>query len=342
METNKFSLLKNDYRMANVYTVSISPLFISTLKQSRTSISINGIEELASSFKIKGQKTPGDVYAFTKNEAKNYVQEMNNLWNTNYKIDDFLSFYIEEKQNYYYLFLVAGHRRLLAAREVELNYVANIHFGKTFQEAIEWQLAENVQREELSLLDLITSATAYWVLLKKQNPKLTMNTYAKKHIYKSVSWLTNALRFSRLPISVQDLIRKTESNKGVNYSIMLEFAKLYDFSCEKEKPLDGETLLTYINHCVSHKYNLQKVKEFCEIRRDELIGQQDLFTLKLDEVNKNSLTAIRRFRTKHMSEAESYLKSSGVIAKQITENCKEKAELVIELGENLENVLTSE
>lgn len=342
METDNFSLKENEHRIDNVYTVKINPLFISVLRQSRTSMSITGIEELVSSVRDKGQKTPGDIYAFSKSEAVNYVEEMNNLWNTNYKLDDFIPFYIKEKKDYFYLFLVAGHRRLRAAYKLKTFYVVNIHFEKSFEEAIEWQLAENVQREELSLLDLITSATHYWVKLKKKNPKLTLTSFAKKHINKSVSWLSSALRFSRLPIVVQDLIRKTDSQKGIKYNIMLEFAKLYDFSLLKEKPLSAEILIAYINHVVSHKYNLQKVKEFCEIRKSEILGQQDLFQLKIEEVNKNSLTAIRRHKTSHMSEAESYLKSSEVIARQITENCRTKVKNVLELGFELEEILTSE
>lgn len=341
MKTKTFSLRENEYRIKNVYTVAIDSDLISILRQSRSSMSTNGIGELISSFKSKGQKTPGDIFAFTKDEAVNYVLEMNSLWNTNYKLENFQSFYIKEKENHFYLFLVAGHRRLRAARELKTFYVANIHFEKSFEEAIEWQLAENVQREELPLLDLITSATAYWVKLKKKDPKLTLTSFAKKHIHKSVSWLSSALRFSRLPIPIQDLVRKTEINKGVNYGIMLELAKLYDFSVEKGKPLEEKILLAYVNHTVSHKYNLQKVKGFCELRKSEIIGQQDLFALEIEEVNKNSLTAIRRHKTLHMSEAKSYLKSGEVIARQITENCKTKAEDVLELGFKLEEILTS-
>lgn len=339
MKANNFSLIENMCRIDNVYTIYINPKIISILRQSRSSLSKKGIEDLVSSFKIKGQKTPGDIYAFTKSDAIYYIKEMNILWNTHSKIEDFSSFYIKEKKDFYYLFLVAGHRRLQASLILKVDYIANIHFGKNFEEAIEWQLAENIQREELSLLDLITSATNYWVRLKNRNPKLTLKTYAEKHIGKSVSWLSNALRFSRLPLSVQDLIRKTEINKGVNFSILLEFAKLYDFSLEKEKPLKEEDLMAYINHVISHKYSLQKVKDFCEIRKDELMGQQYFFELSIEEINKNSLSAIRRNRTLHVKEAKNYLDKVGVVANEITNNCERIAKEVIELGKTLEEKL---
>lgn len=338
---NNFSIKENSYHIDNVFMVRINTDLISVLRQSRSFISSNGIDDLVSSFAKKGQKTPGDIYAFTKVEAISYIQEINDLWNTDYKIESFNNSYIKEKKDYFYLFLVAGHRRLKACKFLKFDYFANLHFEKSFEEAIEWQLAENVQREELPLLDLITSATAYWIKLKKKNPKLTMLAFAKNHIHKSVSWLTNALRFSRLPISVQDLIRKTDSNKGVNYSIMLEFAKLYDFSVQKHESLNPDFLISLINHCITHKYKLEKVKEFCEVKKIEIFGQQTLFELIPEEVNKNSLTAIRRFRTEHMSEATSYLTASEVIARQITEKCKDLASDVIEKGERLDQILNS-
>jgi hypothetical protein len=278
-----------------------------------------------------GQKTPGDIYAFSPLEAEKYLDKINNLWNTNYKIKDFNNLYIDEKGDYFYLFLVAGHRRLKAINELGLEYLANIHFAKNFEQAIKWQLSENLH-EELPILDQVTSATALWVMMKKKNDRLSLKEFANKHVHRSVSWLANALRFSRLPVLVQELIKKTEISKGVAYSILLEFAKLYDFSVSKNKPLSEEILVSFINHCITHKYKISKVKEFCEIKRDEILGQQELFILKVEEINNNSLSAIKRNKTHHMSEAESYLKASGVIARQITVNAKAKAEKVIVLA----------
>lgn len=324
-----FSLKENSYHIDNLFMVEIDPELVCLLRQSRSSMSESGIEDLVSSIIMKGQKTPGDIYAFTASEAINYVKEMNDLWDTDYRLEDFPSFYIKEKEDYFYLFLVAGHRRLKACKHLGYKYVANIYFENCFENAIEWQLAENVQREELSLLDLITSATAYWIKLKKKDPKLTMKNFAQKHIHKSVSWLNNALRFSRLPLLVQELIKKTESYKGVNYGIMLQFAKLYDFSVEKEKVLDQDLLLSYISHTVTHKFDLEKVKKFCEDRRDEICGQQQMFVLEAPEVDKNSLIAIRKNKTLHMSQATSYLNAVGPIANHITGNCRAKAREVV-------------
>lgn len=331
---SSFSLVKNEYKLDGVFLVKINPNFVSVLKQTRSTISYEGLSELMFSIKKRGQKTPGDIFACTKSEAILYLQEENNLWNSNYKIEDFDSHFILEKMDYFYFFLVAGHRRFKACEEMGENYLAYVHFDKTFEEAIEWQLEENLH-EELPLFDLIRSATNLWILKKTKNSNLTLKEFAKKNVYKSVNWLSNALRFSRLPLSIQEMIKKTDVSKGVAYSIILEFAKLYDFSVSEEKEMSEELLLSLINHCLTHKYNFKKVKEFCEIKREEIRGQQELFALVSEEVNNNSLTAIRRNKTIHMGEAEVYLKVSGVIANQITQKGKQKAENVIKLGNGL-------
>lgn len=336
----QFSLYQNEYKREDFFLVKINPNLISVLRQTRTQMTNEGIEDLCSSIKEGGQKTPGDIYAFDAFQAELYLNKVNELWNMDYDIRNFAQCYIPEKSKSFYLFLVAGHRRLKACLSLNVDYLANIHFNKTFEDAIRWQLEENLH-EEVPLPDLINSATAFWILLKKRNKKLTLSEFAKKHVHKSVSWLSNALKFIRLPIRVQELIKKTETQKGVSYSIMLEFAKLYDFSINKGKVMEEELLVSFIHHCLSHKYNLSKVKEFCEIKREEIEGQQGLFSLIVEEINNGTLRAIRSNRTAHMTQAVHYLKASSAIFNQITDNCREKAKTIIGSGQ-IEIYLPSE
>lgn len=74
-----FSLKENSHHIDNIFMVKIDPSFISVLRQSRTIMSNNGIEELCSSIKEGGQRTPGDIYAFEKSEAIFYLEKMNEL-----------------------------------------------------------------------------------------------------------------------------------------------------------------------------------------------------------------------------------------------------------------------
>lgn len=336
-----FSLKENEYRPENIFPVLINPNLVSVLRQTRTSMNYNDLEDLKSSIKKRGQKKAGDIYAFSKNGAIQYLNCINILWNSEYRIQDFESHFIPEMNNDFYLFLVAGHRRLRAAKEVDKLYYAEIHFEKTFEEAIEWQLTENFQ-EPISLLDLITAANYLWVMLKGINHKLTMKEFAKNYIHKSVSWLNDALRFSRLPISVQELIKKTESNKGVGYNIMLEFAKLYDFSVEKGQPLNEELLLSMIIRSVSEKFDMAKIKDYCSLIRKEISGQKSLFALTLEEVKSDSKKAMRAKNTLQMSLAKQYSQTIQKLIPFVTENCKSLANQVIEEGEKINERLTSE
>ncbi len=336
----KFSLIENEYKIPNSFLVMIDPGMIILLRQTRSVMSDEGLESLASSIKRNGQKTPGMIFAFTDLQSYTYLDYINKLWHTEYKVSDFEKVYIEEKGEEYYLFLVAGHRRRKACKILGVKYVAQIFFEKSFKEAISSQYEENFH-EQISLLDLVTFASYFWVLSKKEDPKLTLKKFAKD-IHRSPHWLSNALKFSELPLSIQDLINKTEISSGVNYTILVEFAKLYDFSILKNKKLDEQLLLSFINHCISHKYNVKKVKEFCQIKKEEIAGQEVLFMLSVEDINNTTLTTLRKNKTLNMTLANAYLKAAGPIVKTITENCRTKAAQGIDSGQELGKMLTGD
>ena len=113
-----FSLKENEFISQESFQVLIDCLFIIVLKQTRTMMSFEGIQSLASSIKNNGQQNPGIIFAFSRNHAKKYLDNINKLWHRQYKLEDFEIVYIQEKQNDYYLFLVAGHRRLEAVKKL--------------------------------------------------------------------------------------------------------------------------------------------------------------------------------------------------------------------------------
>lgn len=336
-----FSLKQNEYRPENIFPVLIDSNLISVLRQTRTSMNYNDLEDLKSSIKKRGQKTPGDVYAFPKLGAMQYLNCINTLWNTSYDLMNFESHFVPEKEESFYFFLVAGHRRLRAVTELGLLYFANVSFQKTFEEAIEWQLGENFH-EPISLLDLITAANYLWIMLKDINPKLTLKEFAKNFIHKSTSWLTDALKFMRLPLSVQELIKKTEISKGAPYVMLLEFVKLYDFSVEKGKPIPDDELVILVQHCLANQYPLKKVKEFCKLQEEKITGLPEIFSLNLQQVKSDTLSSVRRKRTIMMMGAEQYLNASPAIVKEITKTAKTKASNVITSGNKLGEILPSE
>ncbi len=336
----KFSLKENEFISQDSFSVLIDQSLIVVLKQTRTTMSFEGLQSLASSIKKNGQQNPGIIFAFSKSQAKKYLDNINKLWYKNYKIDKFESVFIKEKQDSFYLILVAGHRRLEATKIAEQKYLAQIYFGKSFKEAITAQYEENFH-EEIPLYDLVNFASFFWVMSKTENEKLTLKAFAKS-IHKSTTWLTNALKFTGLPLSVQVLINESEISKGVNYSTMIEFAKFYDLSIKKGKPFEEELLLSLINHCIVHKYNILKIKEFIKVKEAELFGQQVLFELTSEEVDSGSITELRKAITLDVSKVDNYLTAVGPFARRVTNKAKEIGSRVLEKGIRLKNNLTSE
>lgn len=338
MET--FSLDENRFIIPNCFTVKIDNKLPIVLKQTRTQMSAEGLEQLSSSIKDHGQQTPGIIFAFSEDQAERYLYSMNKLWHLSYELSEFDPVYIKEKNIFYYLFLVAGHRRLEATKLVNVKYTAQIFFGKSFKDAITAQYEENFH-EEIPLYDLVNFVSFSWVASKEEDPKLTLKSFAK-NIHKSPSWLSNALKFSELPLSIQDIVNEAELSKGINYSIMIEFAKLYSFSKKIEKPFEEKLLLAYINHCISNKYNTKKVKKFCDIKKQEISGQQLLFELvPEEEINNGILRTLKANVTSDLTKADIYLTAVGPIARRITENAKSKAEIVLVKGQQLGKILTS-
>jgi len=96
--------------------------------------------------------------------------------------------------------LIAGERRLRAAKVAELKTIPAIILEFTEAEMMEISLIENIQREDLNIIE---EARAYDNLLVKMN--MTQETLAKK-LGKSRVHITNTLRLLQLPKGVQDLV----------------------------------------------------------------------------------------------------------------------------------------
>jgi ParB family transcriptional regulator, chromosome partitioning protein len=96
--------------------------------------------------------------------------------------------------------LIAGERRLRAAKVAQLKKIPAIVLEFTEEEMMEISLIENIQREDLNVIE---EAKAYDNILTRLN--ITQETLAKK-VGKSRVHITNTLRLLQLPKSVQDLV----------------------------------------------------------------------------------------------------------------------------------------
>lgn len=96
--------------------------------------------------------------------------------------------------------LIAGERRLRAAKVAQLKTIPAIILEFTEAQMMEISLIENIQREDLNVIE---EAKAYENLLSRL--AMTQETLSKK-VGKSRAHITNTLRLLQLPRSVQELV----------------------------------------------------------------------------------------------------------------------------------------
>lgn len=111
-----------------------------------------------------------------------------------------------EEANHY--ILIAGERRLRAAKIAELNEVPAIIRSATEQQQLEFAIIENVQREDLNPLE---RARAYQSLL--DGFSLTHEDIARR-VAKSRVSVTNSLRLLNLPPVAQKALLDSEISEG--------------------------------------------------------------------------------------------------------------------------------
>lgn len=104
--------------------------------------------------------------------------------------------------------LIAGERRLRAAKEAGLDRVPVLIRQAGEGESMEMALVENLQREDLNPLE---TAAAYQALM--DSFELTKDQLASK-LGKSRAAVTNTLRLLRLPESIRTLVRTEKLSEG--------------------------------------------------------------------------------------------------------------------------------
>jgi ParB family chromosome partitioning protein len=104
--------------------------------------------------------------------------------------------------------LVAGERRLRAAKVAGLTAIPAIIKDFTDEESVELSLIENLQREDLNPMD---EAEAYHRLLTEFN--LTQQEVAKK-VGKNRSTVANMMRLVELPSEIKKSLRKSDLTPG--------------------------------------------------------------------------------------------------------------------------------
>ncbi len=124
-----------------------------------------------------------------------------------------------QAQDYYEI--IAGERRLLAAKSASLTHVPVLLANLSDEESSVFSIIENIQRKDLSLIE---EAEAYNKLIHEF--KLTHEEISKK-VGKSRSTITNLLRILSLPESVKEGLLGNKIHFG-HAKIILSINSNYD------------------------------------------------------------------------------------------------------------------
>ncbi len=173
METLNPEVDYNDSITASIAFIPISKIEPNP-NQPRKEFDSKAIDELAQSIKEQGVIVPITI---TKGEKGNYI-------------------------------LIAGERRLRAAKKAGLKEIPAYIRVATKKEMMEMALVENIQRENLNAIEIALSLDA---LIEKFN--LTQEQMSEK-IGKSRSAITNYLRLLKLPASIQIALQEEAITMG--------------------------------------------------------------------------------------------------------------------------------
>lgn len=275
---------------------------ISVLTQVRVTMEVG--DDLVPSIRAHGQQTPGVAVALTPEEARQYIEEMNDLWGSRHTIDDFSRVSLDGVP--YYFILVAGHRRYRACQAILAEaaeeetafdglYRVDIRFGMTVRETIPLQFNEN-RHQQVPPHEEARAAWKFYRWLLQSEPGLTIAGFARR-IGRTSEWVRGALRFCTLPVSVQNHADGTGGCVKLPYGILVNVARLG----EEMSELTGEAfperayhewILRAILDRLDVKTFGKMVSEYLSSKRQEHRGQLSLFGLIDDGIDERPIRRV--------------------------------------------------
>ncbi|MGZ3788592.1 MAG: ParB/RepB/Spo0J family partition protein [Bacteriovorax sp.] len=165
--------------------------------------------------------------------------------------------------------LVAGERRLRAAKKAGLEQVPVVVKRATDREKMIMSIIENVQRADLNCVE---EALAYYQLMNEY--KLTQEDVAKK-LGKERSTVANFLRILNLPRPVIDLLQKE----------MLSFGHAKILAAVKER----EDAIRLANEAVANNWSVRDLENGIKAKKplkEKAANKNPFFDEKLDQFRK--------------------------------------------------------
>lgn len=263
------------------HDVKLPRTVIGVLVQMRARMSTAGLEDLAASIKEVGQHTPGLVVALSADEAKEYLASINGMWGTEYSLSEFESVFLTEMNCSYYLFLVAGHRRFRAVDLAGLpDFYARLHFETEFSDALLMQYHENIH-EHVPPDNEARFVTLLWRKAKKENTKLTLGQFARS-LGKKPETVRRSIRFTALPVKVQELVMPSEEfKKGIAFALLCELARLQEARIAAKKGYSDQELMQLAYVLVTQYKTAKSAAAWVSTQIRVLQGQSDMFNLSI-------------------------------------------------------------
>lgn len=266
-----------------VYDLYLPPHVFGVLQQVRTRITEESLDDLAASIKTMGQQAAGVAVGLTAYEAIRYLHEVNDLWGTEYRLENYEPVYLKELAATVYLFLVAGHRRLLTIKKLGIAaYLCRLHLHVAFLDAFAMQFHENVHKE-IWPDDEARYLTVMWRKQKSMDEGLTLVEFARRH-GKSTDAVRRANRFTTLPVVVQKLVLpNAEYKKGIAFGMLCELARLQEARLANGKAHNEHELINLAYVLVVQQKTVKAAAAWVTHQVHELNGQGTIFDLSIQD-----------------------------------------------------------
>jgi len=256
---------------------------INILRQPRTTFEKESLEALrANIFSPICLLYSPIVALYDRVAAQQHLAYVNELWGTDYALDDLTQW------GAYWLILLAGERRIRAAKEKAEVIAVQLWRGLTPFLALHIQFSENIQ-VPLDPEDEATAHDQFYRLYQKEGKDISVPQYAD-WVGRSPSMIRRALKYGKLPIGVQELV-----TKGViPYSIALQLGRLQKVGITPDK-LESIGVRVSLLELTAEEFKKNYVDKKIE---EEKNGQTKLFPNPDDLEEKNREEAGKRYSRK--------------------------------------------
>lgn len=250
---------------------------INVLPQPRLTFDPEELKNLSESISVSGLMNGIIIVEFyTRKECENYLSVINEIWKTNFEFTDLKR--TQEKGRRFYRILVAGERRFRAIGLALANgsykrktIPVTIATNTTTFRAIFLQWQENTHQPVPAHEDAKATAELFKVV-RKARPKIAKTEFARL-ISRTPRMVTNALRFSELPLKIQSMV----TDGTIRYGIALELTRL------QENGSTQADLLDWIRDVLAENLSVEKfrflVSAYLEHKKN---GQESLFDTMKD------------------------------------------------------------